>query len=137
MLLDGPCTLTTFFLWWMPRTIGAQTRATQFFGDMVPGLVMITNWMAYFRKPTHLEQIMSLTQRLNQAHLFIRHLGGDPSEVDNFDPFGSTIGPSSDPVMDSFVRRDPPLYRPDIPFGGDTMTQEELAQVDRLGDIDV
>lgn len=65
LLSDGPSTSVDFALWWVPRTIGAHTRATLFLGDIVPGSMMMTNWMAYVREPTHLAQIASLTQEMD------------------------------------------------------------------------
>ena len=134
-LSEGPCTQEIFQRWWLPRTIGAQSRATQFMGDMVPGSLMMTDWVACVRAPTHMTQIDSLTQQLDRAHVFIRHLGRDPAEAETFVPSSSGAGPSDDPF--GFAGADPPLYRPDIPVDRDPVTQEELHQVDRIGDVDI
>lgn len=91
----------------MPRTIGAQICATQFLGDMIPGSIMITDWMACVWEPTYLTQIAYLTHRVDKMFLFICHLGRDSSEVDTFDPSGLEAGLSS---TDGFVDGGYPLF---------------------------
>lgn len=98
-LSDGPSTSDAFFIWWRPRTIGAQTWATHFLGDIIPGSVMMTDSMACGWDSTHFDQITSLTRQVAQMSFFIRRLGRDLIKAYVCHPdglgFGSTFGPSA------------------------------------------
>lgn len=134
-MLNGLITSVDFALWWVPRTIEAQTRATHFLGDIIPGSVMMTDWMTCVRESTHIAQIADLTRRVDQLSLFVRYLGRDPTEAYTFDPKGTDTSLSADPGMAGGSEGgDPPLYRPNIDFGGGILTQDDLARVDQFDD---
>lgn len=61
LLSDGPSTLDVFRSWWRPHIIGPQTRAIHFLGDIIPGSIMMTNWMACIHEPSHQYQIQDLS----------------------------------------------------------------------------
>lgn len=50
-LSTGPSTSDAFYSWWRPLTVGPQTRATHFIGDIVPSSVIMTDWMSCVREP--------------------------------------------------------------------------------------
>lgn len=53
LLSDGPSTLEIFASWWRAQTIGAQTWSIHFLGDIIDGSVMMIDWMACVREPSH------------------------------------------------------------------------------------
>lgn len=62
---------------------------------------------------------------MEQLSLFVHHLGRDPAEAATYYLSGFGSGPSGGPD----AGRDPPLYRPDVPSYRDTVTQEELVDI--------
>lgn len=117
LLSDGPSTSEVFSTWWRPRTIGSQTQATHFLGDLVPGSVMMTDWMVCVREPTHRDQITNLTCQVDQLSFFIRQMGRDPVEAYTCDPTRLGSGSTTDPgAADIPEGGAPPFYCPDLNF---------------------
>lgn len=103
--------------------------ATQILGDVVLGSLLMTNWIACFREPSHLSMIANLTYQLKNILMYCHYLGGDPSLAGTFDSYGHKAGLSS---TGGFVDGQGPFdYRPNT---HDMPTQEDLAQVDHFDD---
>lgn len=80
-LSSEPVSSDAFRMWWEPLTIGAQAWASHYIGDLVPGSLLMRDWVQCVWEPSHAYQIGHLSDQVEALTMHIRELGGDPAGV--------------------------------------------------------